>query len=97
MLLIDETLWARKQFAVSLASSAEAFLVWTMRSYPTYLNKLVSLSMLAPFWLPKMTLSGLRRSATAVPSAKNYGLLAIVYLFLLASIELALIKVLSIS
>jgi hypothetical protein len=27
MLLIDETLWARKQFAVSLASSAEAFFV----------------------------------------------------------------------
>jgi hypothetical protein len=27
MLLIDETLWARKQFAVSFASSADAFFV----------------------------------------------------------------------
>ena len=68
-----------------------------MRSYPTYLNKLVSLSILASFWLPKMTLSGFMRSLTAVASAKNSGLLAIVYLLLLASIELALIKVLSIS
>lgn len=35
-------------------------------------------------------LSGLRRSSMAVPSAKNYGLLVKIYLFLFYGIELEL-------
>ena len=84
ILLIDETLWAKKQFAVNLANSADALLVNMSLSYPANLNKFDSFSILLPFLLPIMTLSGLRRSLTAVPSAKNSGLLAMVYLFLLA-------------
>ncbi len=71
ILLIDDTLWARKQFEANLANSAEALLVKINRSSPTNLNKFDNLAILLVFLLPIMTLSGFKRSLTAVPYAKN--------------------------
>lgn len=53
--------------------------------------KLERFEMSTPSILPRTTLSGTIKSFTAVPSAKNSGLLATVYLFLFYSVEVALI------
>jgi hypothetical protein len=45
--------------------------------------------MLTFYLCPSTILSGFIRSLTAVPSAKNYGLLAITYLCLLEAIDVA--------
>lgn len=39
ILLIEETLWAKKQLAANLESSADALLVKIILSYPAYLYK----------------------------------------------------------
>lgn len=45
ILLIDETLWAKKQLAANLESSAEALLVKIILYSPAYLYKLDNLLM----------------------------------------------------
>lgn len=49
------------------------------RFYPAYKNRLDSLEMSFFYGLPIITLSGFIKSLTAVPYAKNSGLLATVY------------------
>lgn len=77
MLLIEETLWAKKQLETSFDNSDEAEFVNITLS-ATYLYRLIKFEMSASLLNdPKTTLSGFMMSAMAVPSAKNYGLLVI--------------------
>lgn len=90
ILLIEETLWARKQLAANLESQAEALLVKIILYLPAYSNRFESFEMSLPYLLPMMTRSGFIKSATAVPYAKNYGLLAIVNFLQFGCMEVAL-------
>lgn len=77
ILLIEETLWAKKQLETNFDSSDEAELVNITLS-ATYLYRFIKFVISASLLNdPKTTLSGLIMSAMAVPSAKNYGLLVI--------------------
>mmetsp|Transcript_2063 Transcript_2063/g.5298 ORF Transcript_2063/g.5298 Transcript_2063/m.5298 type:complete len:253 (+) Transcript_2063:516-1274(+) len=82
MELIDEMRWARKALATSLDSSEDHRLVVMMRSRSTqYSYTSTSFWMAASpsgvCWPPMRTRLGLARSAMAVPSARNSGLLRI--------------------
>lgn len=65
--MIDDTLWAKKQLAANFDNSAEALFVKISLSSPTNLKRFERLSIFSPFLLPKITLSGLIKSLTAVP------------------------------
>lgn len=79
MELMDETRWARKALATSLDNSDDQRLVVMICSLGTQLAyTLTSVAMAArPSGVcspPMRTREGWRRSATAVPSARNSGL-----------------------
>ena len=79
MEFIDDTLCARKAFATSFDSSDDHRLVVIMFSLGTqlaYTETRVSIAFRPPGVCspPMSTRDGLRRSATAVPSARNSGL-----------------------
>lgn len=96
ILLIEDTLWAKKQLATSLESYDDAAFVKMILSFANLYN-LTKLEMSASLtWDPRTILSGFNKSLMAVPSAKNYGLLVTTYLFLFSGMDTLLITLINI-